>query len=58
MEPLSFDSPAETDVVRRFLMSAKVFVSGSAGTQSRDLPQGQLHALVLGKGVARFIRDQ
>ena len=31
MELLSFDSPAETDVVRRFPTSAKVFVSTSAG---------------------------
>ena len=33
MEPLSFDSPAETDVVRRFPTSAKVFVFASAGTR-------------------------
>ena len=31
MELLSFDSPAETDIVRRFHTSAKVFVSTSAG---------------------------
>ena len=31
--PLFFDSPEETDVVRRFPTSAKVFVSGSAGNQ-------------------------
>ena len=40
MEPLSYDSPVETDVVRRYLTSAKVFMSASAGTPSRDL----LHA--------------
>ena len=38
MEPLSFDTPAQTDVVRRFPTSAKVFVSVSAGTRTRDLP--------------------
>ena len=32
-----FDSPAEIDVVRRFHTSAKVFLSASAGTQTRDL---------------------
>ena len=40
MEPLSFDSSAETDVVRRSPTSAKVFVSASAGTRTRDLPHG------------------
>ena len=30
MEPLSFDSPAETDVARKFPTLAKVFVSASA----------------------------
>ena len=34
MESLSFDSPVETDIVRRFPMSA------SAGTRSRDLTHG------------------
>ena len=33
MEPLYFDSPAETDIVRRFPTSAKVFVSASAGLE-------------------------
>ena len=37
MEPLSFDSPAETDVGRRFPTSAKGFVSASTGTRTRDL---------------------
>ena len=32
MEPLSIDSSAETDVVRRFPKPAKVLVSTSAGT--------------------------
>ena len=35
-KPLSFDSPAETGIVRRFPTSAKVFVSTSAGTRTRD----------------------
>ena len=35
MEPLSFDSPAENDLVRRFHTSAKVFVSVSAGTRTQ-----------------------
>ena len=34
MEPLSIDSPVETDVVRRFATSAW------AGTRTRDLPHG------------------
>ena len=34
MEPLPFDSPAKTDVVRRFLTSAKIFVSTSVGTRT------------------------
>ena len=34
MEPLSFDSPVETDVIRRFTASAKVFVCASAGTRT------------------------
>ena len=37
VEALSFDSPAEIDVVRRFSMFAKGFVSASAGAQTRDL---------------------
>ena len=40
MEQLSFDSPAETDVVRRFRTSAKGFVFDSPGTRTRDLPHG------------------
>ena len=40
MEPLSFDSPTEIDVVSRFPTSAKVFVSTSAGTRTRDAPHG------------------
>ena len=40
IEPLSFDSLAETNVVRRFPTSVKVFVSTSAGTRTRDLPHG------------------
>ena len=40
IEPLSFDSPKETDVVRRFPMSAEVFVAASAGTLTRDPPHG------------------
>ena len=31
MKPLSFDSPAKTDVVRRFSTSAKLFVSTLSG---------------------------
>ena len=38
MEPPPFDSPVETDIVRRFPTSAKVFVSTSASTRTRDLP--------------------
>ena len=34
MEPLHFDSPAETDVVRRFPTSAKIFMSASTGTRT------------------------
>ena len=34
MEPLSFDKPAETDVVRRLPTSAKVFMSASNETPS------------------------
>ena len=41
----SFDSPVETDVVRRFPTSEKVFVFTLAGTRTRDLLHGQLHAL-------------
>ena len=41
MKPVSFNSTAETDVVKRFPTSAKVFVSASAGARTRDLP----HAL-------------
>ena len=40
MEPLSFESPAEPDVVRRLPKSAKVLVSTSAGTRTRNLPHG------------------
>ena len=40
MEPLSFGSSTETDVVRRFPTTAKVFVSALAGTRTRDLPHG------------------
>ena len=38
MEPLYFDSLAETDVVRTFLRSAKVFLSTSAENRNQDLP--------------------
>ena len=38
MELLLFDSPAETDIVRRFPMSIKIFVSASAGIQTQELP--------------------
>ena len=34
METLSYDSPAETDVVRRFPTSPNVFVATLAGTGS------------------------
>ena len=37
---MSFDSPAKTDVVIRFLTCAKVFVSTSTGSRIRDLPHG------------------
>ena len=37
-EPLSFDSPAGTDEVGRYLKSAKVFVSALAGNRTQDLP--------------------
>ena len=40
MELLSFDSPAENDIVRKLPMSAKVFVFASAGTQTQDLQHG------------------
>ena len=33
MEPLSYDSPVETDVDVRFLTLAKVFVSASVGSR-------------------------
>ena len=38
MEPLSFDSHAESDVVKRFPTSANVFVSTLAGTRFQNLP--------------------
>ena len=38
MEPLFFDSPAETDVVKRFPLYEKVFVFASDGTRTRDSP--------------------
>ena len=41
MEPLSFDSPAEIDVVRRFLTYPKIFVSSPAWNQTRYLPHGK-----------------
>ena len=40
MELLSFDSLAETDVVRLFPASAKVFLFASAGIRTRNLPYG------------------
>ena len=40
MEPLTFDRPAETNVVRRFPAYAKVFVSISAGNRTRAFPHG------------------
>ena len=44
IKPLSFDSPGETDVVRRFpifyVFFPTVFVFTSAGTRARDLPHG------------------
>ena len=42
MDPLSFDSSVETDIVRRFATFAKVFVSSSAGTRTRDLSHGTM----------------
>ena len=38
-EHLSFDSPAETSVVRRIPTSAKFLVATSAGNQIQDLPR-------------------
>ena len=38
MEPLTFDSGEETNVVRRFPIIAQDFVSIPAGNQTRDLP--------------------
>ena len=43
MKALSFDSPVETNVVRRFPTSAKVFVSASARTRTRNLPRAHKH---------------
>ena len=40
MEQLSFDSPAETDVVRRFPTTANVFMSLSAGNRTKNLSHG------------------
>ena len=42
IEPLPFDSPAETDVARRFSTNAKVFVSTPVGNRTRELPSGKL----------------
>ena len=41
MEPLSSDSPAEIDVIRKSSMIAKVFVSAPDGNRERDLPHGK-----------------
>ena len=40
IEPLSFDNHEKTDIVIRFPMSAKVYVSTKAGSLTRDLPHG------------------
>ena len=36
MEPLSFDNPADTVVVKRFSTPAKLFVSALAGNRTGD----------------------
>ena len=40
-KPLSFDSPAETDVIRRSSTTAKLFVSTTTGNRTQDLPHGK-----------------
>ena len=60
MEPPSFDSSAETNVVRRFPTSTKVFVSAPAGNFTKDLLHVNLDVFVFhgaklrGKGEAFF----
>ena len=41
IEPLSFDSPAKTNVVRRFYSPRKVFVSAPAENQTEDHLHGK-----------------
>ena len=60
MESLSFVSPVETDLVRRFSTTTKVFVSAPAGNFTKDLLHVNLDVFVFhgaklrGKGEAFF----